>query len=87
MKELTPDRASQRLCDIRFPTDNDVTSMTHVNFGESAFTRARAIVLIIDPAFVYFHPTTFEVIPKDARDIPLYSQFTALKERKQCVPL
>lgn len=38
-------------------------------------------------AFVYFHPTTFEVIPKDARDVPLYSQFTALKEKKQYVPL
>lgn len=47
----------------------------------------QAIVLTTDPAFVYFHPTTFEVIPKDARDVPLYSQFTALKERKQCVPL
>ncbi|KAJ5385796.1 killer toxin alpha/beta [Penicillium cosmopolitanum] len=43
----------------------------------------QAIVLTTDPAFVYFHPTTFEVIPKDARDVPLYSQFTAVKERKQ----
>ncbi|KAJ5779984.1 glycoside hydrolase, partial [Penicillium paradoxum] len=58
--------ASQRSCDTRFPSDIDVTAMTHMNF-----------------AFVYFHPTTFEIIPMDAGDVALYSQFTALKQKKQ----
>ncbi|KAJ5135678.1 glycoside hydrolase [Penicillium bovifimosum] len=35
----------------------------------------------INFVFVHFHPTTFEITPKDPSDIPLYSQFTALKEK------
>ncbi|KAK4612122.1 Chitotriosidase-1 [Fulvia fulva] len=33
-------------------------------------------------AFAYFHPTTFQITPMDAADIPLYSEFTGLKSRK-----
>lgn len=39
-EELTPDRASQRPCDIRFPTDIEMTAMTPVNFGGSALRHA-----------------------------------------------
>ncbi|KAI0865017.1 hypothetical protein F4860DRAFT_527723 [Xylaria cubensis] len=30
-------------------------------------------------AFVSIDPTTFEIVPVDSRDVPIYSQFTALK--------
>ena len=33
-------------------------------------------------AFAYFDPATFEITPMTASDIPLYSQFTALKKSK-----
>lgn len=33
-------------------------------------------------AFVFFHPTTFEIVPMNDADIPLYKEFTDLKTNK-----
>lgn len=33
-------------------------------------------------AFVYFHPTTFQITPMSADDVPLYNRFTNLKTKK-----
>jgi chitinase len=33
-------------------------------------------------AFAYFHPVTFEVVPMSPDDVPLYTRFTGLKDRK-----
>ncbi|KAJ5421601.1 glycoside hydrolase [Penicillium cf. griseofulvum] len=77
-------RSSTRSCDKRIPSDLDVSAMTHINFGDYIFSSDLLSGVLTSKAFVYFHPTTFEIIPMSSGDVELYSQFTALKSRKPC---
>ncbi|KAJ5424840.1 glycoside hydrolase [Penicillium cf. griseofulvum] len=74
--------SSTRSCDKRIPSDLDVSAMTHINFGDYIFSSDLLSGVLTSKAFVYFHPTTFEIIPMSSGDVELYSQFTALKSRK-----
>jgi chitinase len=55
-----------RGCDKIWPNQIDTTALTHLVF-----------------AFLFIDPRTFQVTPVDSQvDIPLYTEFTALKSRR-----
>lgn len=81
--------SSTRACDGRIPDDLDLTALTHVNFA-FAYMDPTSVsdipqqwdsltqILTLPPSALQF-----QITPMDPGDTSLYSQFTALKSKKQ----